>query len=136
MPFVVDASVGLSWHLEDEASAYADMVLDRLRTDQALAPALWAMEMANGLIVAMQRGRITEAGVVFAARRTLDLGVELRDALPGTALGPILELAQRQRLTVYDAAYLHLAIGEDLPLATQDEQLMAAASRVGVALYA
>ena len=136
MPFVVDASVGLSWHLEDEASAYADMVLDRLRTDQALAPALWAMEMVTGLIVAMRRRRITEADVVSAARRALGQGAELRDALPGTAMRAILELAQRQRLSVYDAAYLHLAIREDLPLATQDEQLMAAASRVGVALYA
>ena len=39
----------------------------------------------------------------------------------------VLTLARRHRLTVYDAAYLELALREGLPLATLDEALASAA---------
>ena len=43
-------------------------------------------------------------------------------------------LARRHRLTVYDAAYLELAVRERLDLATLDENLAEAARREGVAV--
>ena len=39
-----------------------------------------------------------------------------------------LHLAERHRLTVYDAAYLEIALRRKIPLATLDGQLRAAAS--------
>jgi predicted nucleic acid-binding protein len=45
-----------------------------------------------------------------------------------------LELARQTRLTVYDAAYLALAIRERLPLATLDKALQTAALAAGVPL--
>jgi predicted nucleic acid-binding protein len=44
----------------------------------------------------------------------------------------VLALARQEGLTVYDAAYLELALREGLPIATLDTQLKAAAARVGV----
>ena len=44
------------------------------------------------------------------------------------------KLAERFRLTVYDAAYLELAQRRRLPLATLDEALHAAARACGVEL--
>ncbi len=41
-------------------------------------------------------------------------------------------LARRHRLTIYDAAYLELALRESLPLATLDQALAAAARSEGV----
>jgi predicted nucleic acid-binding protein len=41
--------------------------------------------------------------------------------------GQVLALARRHRLTVYDAAYLELAVREALPLATLYEALAIAA---------
>ncbi len=46
----------------------------------------------------------------------------------------VLALARRHRLTVYDAAYLELAIREGSPLATLDTALMRAARGESVPL--
>jgi predicted nucleic acid-binding protein len=41
-------------------------------------------------------------------------------------------LARAQALTLYDSAYLELAMRRSLPLATLDKQLRAAAKKTGV----
>ena len=46
----------------------------------------------------------------------------------------IFDLAQKHKLTFYDAAYLELAIELKLPLATYDQQLIEAAKAEGVPL--
>ncbi len=48
------------------------------------------------------------------------------------AFGQILDLARRERLSGYDAAYLELAMRLGIPLATKDDALIQAATRVGV----
>ncbi len=134
MPLVLDASVALPWHFEDETSEYAEHVLDRLETDAAIVPALWPLEMANGLTVAERRGRLSPAKLARAVELSLDLPVLVDEVSTHLALGPVLELARSQELSAYDAAYLELAMREGIPLATQDEDLRAAAGRVGVPL--
>lgn len=47
----------------------------------------------------------------------------------------MIDLAREHRLSVYDAAYLELAIRRQLPLASLDRQLRAAAVASGVALF-
>lgn len=132
MPFVLDTSVALSWHFEDEVSEYADRVLDKLADDSAFAPALWPLEVANGLTMALRRGRITEARLVRAIEFSRNLNLTLIDVTLGAAFGPVLDLARAQNLTVYDASYLHLAMREGLPIASLDDDLIAAAKRVGL----
>jgi predicted nucleic acid-binding protein len=134
MPFVVDASVALAWHFDDESSQYADRVFTRLRKDEAIVPSTWPLELANALLFGERRGRISISGVEAALRQTLELTVSYRDVPPNAAFGPVLDLARLQRLTVYDAIYLHLAIHEGIPLATLDDDLIAAARRVGIDL--
>ncbi len=51
------------------------------------------------------------------------------------AFGEILSLARARRLSVYDAAYLELAMREGCPLASLDEPLNEAAIGVGVKLF-
>jgi predicted nucleic acid-binding protein len=51
-----------------------------------------------------------------------------------TVLERIRDLASSQSLTVYDAAYLDIAMMEGLQLATQDNALRAAAARVNVSV--
>jgi predicted nucleic acid-binding protein len=50
------------------------------------------------------------------------------------AWGATARLAERHRLTLYDAAYLELALRRGLPLATLDKDLRAAASAEKVQL--
>ena len=41
MPFDLDNSVGCGWFLENQATAYSDSIVERLRDDRAAVPALW-----------------------------------------------------------------------------------------------
>jgi len=44
MTSVIDTSVTMAWCFEDEATATADGVLDRLRDGDAVVPSLWQLE--------------------------------------------------------------------------------------------
>jgi hypothetical protein len=55
---VLDPSLALSWYFEDERTAEADALLDRVVEEGAVVPALWRLEIANGLQMAMRRKRI------------------------------------------------------------------------------
>ncbi len=134
MPFVLDASVALSWYFGDEFSEYAAKVESRLRSDGAIAPSIWPLEMANGLLAAERRGRLSNASLSHAARLLLSLPVIVVGVTTALALGSVLDVARQQELSSYDAAYLELAMREGLPLATLDDRLRAAAHSVGVTL--
>jgi len=134
VPFVLDASVALAWSFRDEQNAYSHRMLRRLEADPALVPAVWLLEVANGLLVAERRGRFTAADVAQVYGTLADLPIEASDLTLDLALGPVVDLARAQELSAYDSAYLELAMREGLPLATQDEALLAAAERVGVSI--
>jgi predicted nucleic acid-binding protein len=102
-----------------------------LQTEEALAPALWWFELRNGLVVNERRGRITEQKSAEFLADLSGLGITI-DRSPNE--GRLMSLARRHRLTVYDAAYLELALREGLPLATLDALLAEAARQEGVAV--
>ena len=57
---VPDASATLSWCFEDEATPWTDALLAKLRAgDEATVPAHWPVEVANALLMAIRRGRIS-----------------------------------------------------------------------------
>ena len=134
--FVVDASVALAWCFADETSAYADRVLDRLEGEEAVAPAIWPLEIANGLRTAERHGRIDPSEVprVRELMRSLPVGLETIEL--DVALGEVLEVARALDLTAYDAAYLAIAVRRGLALATADDALRRACGQAGVDLVA
>lgn len=60
---VLDCSVALSWCFEDEAAEETDALLERVRDEGAVVPALWHLELGNILLQAERRGRIHAADV-------------------------------------------------------------------------
>lgn len=130
--FVIDASVAMAWCFEDEASAAADAVLQRLGRDEAVVPSLWHLEVTNVLLVAERRGRVTEA----QASRFLGLlgRLPIRSDEAPADVTSILAAGRRHGLSAYDAAYLVLAERLAAPLATLDEGLATAARAAGVEL--
>ncbi len=58
-PLVVDCSVTMAWCFEDECDELADAVLDRLADGEAWVPSLWPLEVANVLVAAERRRRLT-----------------------------------------------------------------------------
>jgi predicted nucleic acid-binding protein len=134
VPFVVDASVGLAWFFEDENDARTQSVLEQLRQDQAVVPAIWPVEMANGLLVAERRKRITEAQTARFLEILQALPISVETVVTILQLPVLVGKGRRHGLSAYDTTYLDLAERRGLPLATLDDSLRRAAERVGVAL--
>jgi len=133
--FVIDASAALAWCFADEATEATNALLTRLRSnEEAVEPAHWPVEIANALIVAARRKRISPEDV----RRLLeDLeALPIRIDPPSRSLvrAGVLSLAEQFQLTAYDAAYLELAMRQGLPLATRDQALREASRAAGVVL--
>lgn len=131
---ILDASLALSWALPDEASAYSDAILNRVARFGALAPALWLHEIANGLLMAQRRGRYTTAQRMAFVEELLRLPIEVESSAARAVLDGQAALAERYALTAHDAAYLDLALRRNLPMATQDKAMKAAAGKAGVAI--
>lgn len=134
--FVLDASVALRWFLDRPMPSYANRVKQFfIKGVRAVVPALWHLEMSNGLAVAERRSILTAADVdqamvdieqiVAQAVDTNSIVVSARQALA---------TARAFQLSAYDAVYLDLARRERLPLATLDDRLRAAAAHAGIEL--
>ena len=129
---VVDASMAIAWQFEDEATPAADAALERTVRDGAIVPAIWRLEVANVLRMAVRRKRCDEAFVDAAIAR-LD-GLRIEDDIETSlhAWNETSALARSEGLTVYNAAYLELALRRKLPLASGDKALIAAGRRHGL----
>lgn len=134
--FVLDASVALRWLLDDPVPAYAQRVRQRLiRGDRALVPALWHLEISNGLAVAERRSLLSSEDIdraLLDMERMVAHTVDTEAAI--VSARQALVTARAFRLSAYDAVYLDLAQQRRLPLATLDERLRAAAGKAGVEL--
>jgi predicted nucleic acid-binding protein len=132
MQLVIDASVTMAWCFEDEATPDTEAVLDRLQQDEAIVPPLWRLEVANVLLVAERRRRITEAQAARFVGLLGQLPIRIDPSAPDVST--LLGLGRRHGLSAYDAAYLALAERLAVPLATLDERLATAGRSAGVAL--
>ncbi len=132
MSFVIDASIALSWCFEDESSLETDQLAERVAIEGGIVPALWHVEVANVLLQAEKRGRISVSEVAAKLDMFGELLIETDYESVGRAWRETLMLARMHRLTAYDATYLELAIRRSVPLATRDKALAAAARVVGV----
>ena len=130
MPFVIDASVALAWAF-GEQDARAAVAWARMSAEAVKAPGLWWYELRNVLLVGERRGRLSEQQTGRFLRELAHSAVTL-DHSPDEMT--VLALARHHRLTIYDAAYLELALREKLDLATLDAALVAAARSEGVAV--
>jgi predicted nucleic acid-binding protein len=131
MTFIVDASVTISWYLSEEASPTGRFAFEQLDAGGAAAPVLWWFEVRNAFVVNERRGRLDPAATAGILTHLARLPIRLDLDHDGET---VLALAREHRLTVYDAAYLELALRADLPLATLDRQLAAAARAARVPL--
>jgi predicted nucleic acid-binding protein len=129
---VVDASMAVAWILEDEQSSGTDDVMRRVSVNGGCVPSLWKLEVANVVRAAVRAKRCSEEYAVSALKRLGKLQIVVDAETDLHAWGPTRELANVHTLSVYDAAYLELAMRRRLSLATCDGALAKAARRAGV----
>ena len=99
-----------------------------------IVPTLWPFEIANSLLVLLRRKKILAPERDRALEALARLPFTVDDEGPRLALGRISELAADHGLSVYDAAYLELAVRRRLPLASRDLALCKAAQSCRVKL--
>jgi len=132
MSMVLDSSATLAWVYSDEITEPIRHVFNLVGENGAWVPGLWKLEVANILEMGVRRGRHDAA---FRDSTLADLALLPIRVNPETdrqAWGATLQLSERHRLTLYDAAYLELALRRGLPLASLDAELRRAAQAEGV----
>ena len=109
MSFVLDSSVALTWCFEDERTAGTGALLKRVVESGAVVPVLWPLEVLNALAMAERRRRVDRdtRHRLGASLRDLPIRVDLDSV--AVAWTDTASLADRYRLTMYDASYLELA---------------------------
>jgi len=134
--FILDASVALALFLDNPVPNYAVHVRDvLLKGSRGMVPALWHLEVANGLAVAERRQILTDHDVSQGLSDVEQLIVHSLDT--DGKIVPVRrasKTAGTYQLSAYDATYLTLASEENLPLATLDQSLRRAATRAGLQL--
>jgi predicted nucleic acid-binding protein len=132
MALVLDVSVAAKWFLNDEKDDGADALLTQVASDGAYVPALFRWEIQSVLLGAARASRIDSDDVDAALDALRDLPIVVEAPGERVFSGSELHLARHYGLTPYDAAYLALAAGRRLLLATFDDDLAYAASDLGV----
>lgn len=119
--FVVDSSFVLSFLLPEESNNLASDIFSHYMEGsvQLISTVLLPFEVLNSLRTALIRRKISEG----SALRFGELFLNLKITLVEVSEKDLLDLSLRRNLTVYDAAYLQLAIEKRWPLLTFDNRL-------------
>ena len=130
--FVMDCSAVMSLLFLDEYNKQSEILEMLFKTHAAIVPSIWHYEVSNVISMTQENKRITEANALEFKAILKTLPIITDETSTVRAIEATLSLSREHKLTVYDAAYLELAMRLGLPLATRDAQLAAAALRVGV----
>jgi predicted nucleic acid-binding protein len=129
---VMDNSSTMAWLLREETMANHDEFGQRLRARGAVVPMHWKLEIANALVQGVRRNKVDQPDVETFLTALGLLPIEIDQQTAQRVWDESLTLAQKHHLSVYDAAYLELAIRRSLPLATLDKALAKAARAEGI----
>ena len=137
MELVLDASVVVALLVRDSPMDIPNAVLDAI-DDGAIVtvPPHFQLEVANFLVQAQRSGKLAAAVAQQALRYLQHLPITVDSSMHGQIFTEVIALAQRNSITSYDAAYIHLARTRGARLASLDKQLLAAAQAEGVDVLA
>lgn len=125
-----------------DASAALARVLPSQRTPAAvdffafapkkfIAPRIFHWEFPNTLLRFERKGALTQDEADGAIAIWFSI-LDIRDTLSPL---PLMSLARTERLSPFDAAYLHLAVQAGASIASRDQALLEAAGRRGIHVH-
>jgi predicted nucleic acid-binding protein len=119
--YVVDASVVVKWFIEEDGSERAENIRVAFikKEVELICPSLLQFEVLNAL---KYSGLFTKAELLVAAE-SIENYPFTRQVIKGDVQAKMVEVAVDHDLSMYDAAYVSLAISEKEPLVTADEKL-------------
>jgi predicted nucleic acid-binding protein len=130
--FVLDCSMTMAWAFRDERTPGTLDALELAAREACVAPGVWPLEVCNAVLTAQRRGRFTSDDVPLFLALVGRLRVSVDEGSLQHAFDDVLPLAMHHALSIYDAAYLELALRKKAPLATLDAALARAARAAGV----
>ncbi|MBM3926277.1 MAG: type II toxin-antitoxin system VapC family toxin [SAR202 cluster bacterium] len=124
-PWVLDASVALKWYLRDEDHlGKADLFFTAFSAGlvEIIAPTIIRHEVANGLVVASRRGRLSpnNAGSMYSNFSRLGIGSAGEDE---DIILNAMRISWDFSITFYDTLYLALADQNSCNFVTADHRL-------------
>ena len=132
MSLVIDASMTIAWLFSDERSDAPQKILRRVAAEGALVPSLWRLEIANVLRNAVRQKRCNTGYATRCLERLGRLQIIVDAETDRHAWSQTHLLSNEHDLTLYDAAYLELALRRSRPLASRDAALIKAAKAADV----
>lgn len=130
---IADATSIGNVFLSDEQTAATAALLDLMNDADLVEPAHWPVEACGLLLKAARRQRMSIADRDAALQGALGL-IALAEVDRALRMEAAVELAVAQHISIYDAAYLELALRTGLPLLTEDRALRGAAERTEATL--
>jgi predicted nucleic acid-binding protein len=106
----------------------------QLGESQAIAPDIWWIEIINVLWVAERRGRTSPNETRNALIFLRSIPLQITPTTTQATLDRTLELSRQHNLAAYDAAYLDLALREQVLLATIDTRFSEVARSLEILL--
>lgn len=95
--FVIDASVTMAWRFEDEVTPRLDKLLDRVAAEGAAVPPLWRLAVANVLLTAERRARMTQAQVARFVELLAGLPIHVEPE--GAAMSELIAVGRQHALS-------------------------------------
>ena len=135
MSMVIDSSAMLTLQFPDEDGGLLQNVGILLADAGAVTPVHWKAEIANSLVMAVRRGRISVAERTGIIADMSEFAIETDTESADQFWQSTITLCDRHKLTAYDASYLELSLRKGLPLATMDKALAASARAEGVTVF-
>ena len=133
MKLIVDASAAASWLLASQSTTPAKDLLDRLGAFETSAPHVFQWEIGNLLVRQTRRDpgfRLNEAFAVLESFR-----ITLAPPTGRDAVRALVGFAAARGLSLFDAAYLWLAMQTEGAVASRDAGLLAAATAAGLPVF-
>jgi predicted nucleic acid-binding protein len=132
MSIVLDASMAIAWLFSAKREEMSRIAVRRIIASGGIVPAHWKLEIANVLLLAIRTGRCRRDYADRSLERLTRLRLEVDQETDRQAWGETRRLAREHKLTMYDAAYLELAMRSKAALASLDRALLLAAKRAGL----
>jgi len=132
---VVDASAALAWLLTSQRTARSVAFLAEDVERSLHAPYILMWEVRNVLIAHERRGLLGAADHAAALALLDDFEIAIEPPPSDAALMLLADRARRTGLSLFDAAYLQLAIDLDCAIATRDTGLVKAARERGLTCF-
>lgn len=129
---VIDASAILALLLPSQATPAARRFVTAAQELSFVAPFLFLWEVENVLLHYINHGKLAEPAYAATLDQLARYEIIVESPI---AVSVVLPIARADSLSLFDAAYLDLALRRRAPLVSRDKALLRAAQERGVHVY-